>query len=125
MLAKVHAVDFFFVPDNQQNMHERLCNWSLYVAVKRPHWVSPMWRQGRSGGRQWHVPELKPTVDTLDGHKIEKAVGALPEAHRQALRWSYCYKTNPRIPRRELGVTDEGLIRLIADGRRMLINRAV
>jgi hypothetical protein len=125
MLAKVHAVDFFYIPDNQQDMHERLENWARYVAVKRPHWTSPMWRQGKSNGRQWHVPDLAPVVDTLDGHALEKAVGALPDAHRDSLRWFYCYRTNPSKPRRELGVTDEGLILLICDGRRMLINRSV
>ncbi len=125
MLAKVHAVDFFRIPGDQQAIHERLENWGRYVAVKRQYWVSPMWRQGRSGGRQWHVPELAQVVDTLDGHKIEKGVGMLPEPHREALRWSYVYKTHPSRPRRALGVTEGGLMRLISDGRRMLINRGV
>src|SRR5688572_19840232 len=109
-------IDFFLVPETQMAIHLRLENWARYVAVRFPHWVSPMWRQGKSNGRQWHVPEPRPEVNTLDGHAIEKAVAALPWAHRDALRWAYVHRTNPSKPRRALGVTDNGLMELVRSG---------
>lgn len=125
MLAKVHAVDFFYVQDSHQKIHERLENWARYICDRRPSWMAPMWKQGRSNGRQWHTPVIQVPVNTLDGHVMEKAVAALPIQHREAIRWQYVWQTNPSRPRKQLGVTDEGLIMLVTDGRRMLINRGV
>ena len=120
---KRENIDFFLIQESHQPIHARLENWQRYVQVRKPHWTSPMWRQGKSNGRQWHTPEVKPEVDTLDGHAIEKAVSSLPWAHRDALRWYYVHRTNPSRPRRALGVTDGGLMELVRAGRQMLINR--
>jgi hypothetical protein len=115
--------DFFLIAESQQAIHMRLENWARYVAVRHPNWISPMWKQGKSNGRQWHAPEVKAEVDTLDGHALEKAVSGLPWAHRDSLRWFYVHKTNPHWPRKALGVTDGGLQDLVKAGRQMLINR--
>ena len=117
-------IDFHLVPHEQLAMHDRLLNWARYVRVKRPMWQAPIWRLGKSGTRQWHSPEPREETDTLDGHALEKAVGALPDKHRDALRWHYVWRTTPAHARRVLGVTSDGLQRLVLDGRLMLINRA-
>ena len=118
-------IDFFLVESHQLPIHDRLLNWARYVEVRHPSWQSPMWRQGKSNSRQWHSPIVNDTVDQLDGLKIERAVGLLPIPHREALRWNYVWRTGPAKPRRALGVTNEGLMKLVRDARQMLINRSV
>jgi DNA-directed RNA polymerase specialized sigma24 family protein len=118
-------VDFFLVPDNQLEMHARLLNWARYVT---PGWSAsqhPMWRQGKSNSRQWHSPVVREDVDQLDGFKIERAVGLLPIPHREAIRWHYVHRSGPMKIRRQLGVTAEGLMKLVNDARAMLRNRGV
>jgi hypothetical protein len=117
--------DFQYVPPEQKAMDERLDNWSRYVAVKLPSWVSPIWKLGKSNGRQWHEPEYRPACDTLDGHEIEKAVRDLPTVHMKAIRWFYVYRYSEQKFRREAGLTRDGLVQVVNDARRMLINRRV
>lgn len=117
--------DFFHVEPNQLGIHDRLCNWAKYVASGRRAWQAPIWKLGRSNGRQWHEPVPRIPVDSQDGHKLEKAVCALPGPHREALRWAYIFRGPPHMARRELGVTDHGLYRLVSDARLMLVNRRV
>lgn len=115
-------IDFFTVEPHQLAMHERLCNWARYVAVRYTPQQHPMWRQSISNSRQWHVPEPREEVDGLDAMRVEKVVGKLPVPHREALRWCYVWRTGPGKARRNLGVTNEGLKLLVRDGRQMLIN---
>ncbi len=124
---KREPIDFFIIEPSQLDMHRRLENWSRYVSGGRGSWTqAPIWKLGKSNGRQWHQPEFRPSVDTLDGHKLEKAVAALPEPHRDAIRWAYVFTyINPGKMRRHLGVTDSGLAKLVKDARSMLVNRRV
>jgi DNA-directed RNA polymerase specialized sigma24 family protein len=117
-------IDFHYVEPEQLGIHGRLLNWARYVRVQAPHWQAPIWRLGKSNSRQWHSPEAREDTDILDGHAMEKAVAALPEAHRDAIRWCYVWRTTPAQARRRLGVTSQGLQRLVCDGRTMLTNRA-
>lgn len=117
-------IDFFVVEPHQADIHERLCNWARWVSVRPVPGQHPMWRQSRSNSRQWHQPEPRHEVNTLDAALIEKAVGALPVAHREAIRWQYVWRNGPAKVRRKLGVTDAGLQKLVRDGRQMLMNRA-
>lgn len=119
------SIDFHRLECGEDTMHTRLVNWALYVQVRGVRWQSPIWRLGKSNGRQWHEPRLKAIADALDGHKIEKAVAQLPAPHRDALRWFYVYRTHPTKARKALGVTEEGLSQLVRDGRTMLRNRGV
>jgi hypothetical protein len=116
-------IDFHAVPDSQLAMHDRLLNWARWVRVSAPFWQAPIWRLGKSNSRQWHNPELREETDILDGQAMEKAVFALPDKHRDAVRWHYVHRTSPTQARKHLGVTNEGLQRLVIDGRSMLINR--
>ena len=120
-------IDFFVVEPHQIAMHERLENWARTVEVWRMRGgkMSPMWANARSNSRQWHEPALQPPTNTLDGHDMEKAVAALPIPHRDALRWQYVWKGGPLHMARKLGVTKDGLFKLVRDGRQMLINRKV
>lgn len=122
---KRESVDFFIIADRHLAIHDRLTNWARYVSVRGVRWQGPIWRMGKSNGRQWHQPELTVPVNLLDGHKLEKAVGSLPGPHRDAIRWAYVFRTNPSRMRQHLGVTDSALYQLVTGGRNMLINRAV
>lgn len=120
-------VDFFLIDAPHLAIHDRLCNWARCVSVPRggARWQSPIWKLGKSNGRQWHEPEMREPLDTLDGHVLEKAVAALPPPHRDALRWSYVVKDSPNKARRRMGVTERELAQLVAHGRMMLVNRGV
>lgn len=125
MLMRVQSPDFHYVAPEHKAIDDRLTNWADYVRVKFPSWVSPIWKLGRSGGRQWHQPEFRRACDTLDGHAMEKAVSGLPHLHRDVLRWAYVHRTGEIQFRRRHGLTREGLAQLLHDGRCMLINRRV
>lgn len=119
-------IDFFIVEHHQLAIHLRLENWARTVETWRASGKQhPMWAKSSSNSRQWHAPELTDPTDTLDGHKMEKAVGALPLPNRDALRWNYVRRDGPLHAARALGVTKDGLLMLVRDGRQMLINRAV
>lgn len=115
-------IDYHYVEPHQLAIHERLLNWANWVRVRRGAYVHPMWRQGRSNSRQWHTPEPRVEVDLIDAQAVEKAVGHLPRGHADSLRWHYVWCTSPAQARRNLGVSNEGLQRLVRDGRQMLIN---
>lgn len=123
MLMPVKSPDFHYVDPKHQAIDARLENWASYVRVKFPSWVSPIWKMGKSNGRQWHVPEYRPACDTLDGHKIEKAVSALPPLHRDVIRWAYVHRYSEQRMRKERGLTKEGLYQVLQDARYMLMNR--
>ncbi len=121
----LRAIDFFFVSPEHQQIHDRLENWARYVAVKRPGWTaSPMFRQYRSQAWQWHMPEIRIEVNSLDGHDMEKAVCALPEPWRGVIRWAYVWKYGELHARRNFGMTQIGLYDALNRGRTMLKNTA-
>lgn len=122
MLMKARF-DCFYVDPKHDEVDRRLCNWADWVAVRHPSWVSPMFRMARSNARQWHTPELKRACNTLEAAQTEKAVYALPKAHRDVLRWCYVYRYGEYKFRKEAGLTSEGLLRLLHDARTMLANR--
>ena len=126
MLMRVQetTVDYNYVPERHQVIHERLENWRRWVIV-RPHgWqTAPMFRMYQSKARQWEAPVIQNPVDTLDAVLMEKAVSALPEKHRAAIRWSYVHAGNPVAMARALAVSKQGLADLVDAGRTMLQNR--
>ena len=117
-------VDYNYVQDRHQAIHDRLENWRRWVTVRPNGWqVAPMFRMYQSKARQWHAPVIQTPVDTLDAVLVEKAVAALPEKHRAAVRWSYVHCGNPVAMARALAVSKQGLADLVGDGRTMLQNR--
>ena len=117
-------VDFCYVPQHQEAMHARLGNWGRWVCV-RPHgWFThPMFRHFRAS-KQWEAsPYIGTPVNTLDAAVLEKAVYALPEKHREAIRWWYVCRRDPVGMARILGVSKQGLADLVNAGRTMLKNR--
>jgi hypothetical protein len=123
-LKRDDGIDFFYVEADQLAIHDRLENWARYVDAKGVRWEqAPIWKLGKSASRQWDVPELRPPVNTLDGHAIEKAVSALPIKHREAMRWYYVWKGGARHACINLAVTRQGLVDLVKAARHMLINR--
>ena len=122
---KCDAIDFHVIPEKQQAIHARLENWERWVRV-RPHgWFThPMFRMYQSKARQWEAsPRIGTPVDTIDAALMEKAVYALPEKHREAVRWWYVYRRNPAAMARSLGVSKQGLADLVEAGRTMLQNK--
>ncbi len=121
---KRDVIDFHVIPESQQAIHARLVNWERWVRV-RPHgWSThPMFRNFRAS-KQWEAsPHISTPVDTLDAALMEKAVYALPEKHREAVRWWYVYRRDPVAMARNLGVSKQGLADLVEAGRTMLKNR--
>ena len=118
------SVDYSHVPERHAAIHARLENWARWVRV-RPHgWCThPMFKNFRAS-KQWEAsPHISTTVDTIDAALIEKAVYALPEKHRAAIRWSYVHAGNPVAMARSLAVSKQGLADLVDAGRTMLQNR--
>ena len=118
------TVDYNHIHPHHEAIHARLVNWRRWVTV-RPHgWATaPMFRMYQSKSRQWHAPDIQEPIDTLDAVLLEKAVYALPEKHREAVRWWYVYRRDPVAMARNLGVSKQGLADLVDSGRTMLQNR--
>ena len=126
MLMRVQdtIVDYNHVQDRHKAIHARLENWRRWVIVRPSGWqVAPMFRMYQSKARQWHAPVIQTPVDTLDAVLMENAVAALPEKHREAVRWWYVYRRDPVAMARNLGVSKQGLADLVDAGRTMLQNR--
>lgn len=117
-------VDFFLVEDRHLAIHARLEAWARWVRV-RPHgWqTAPMFRQYRSHAWQWHERVPRTPVNVLEAVEMEKAVSALPEKHRDAIRWQYVWQSSPGVAARALGVSKGGLADLVNAARTMLVNR--
>ena len=118
-------VDYNRVQDRHQAIHARLENWRRWVIV-RPHgWqVAPMFRMYQSKSRQWEAsPHIGTPVDAIDAALMEQAVYALPEKHREAVRWWYVYRRDPAAMARNLGVSKQGLADLVEAGRTLLQNK--
>jgi hypothetical protein len=74
----------------------------------------------------WIDAQPRIPIDTLDGSRMETAVGKLPEKHMGAVRWSYVYSgwgVSVFKACRVLAVNQAGLDQLVNDGRTMLRNR--
>ena len=125
MLMRIQeTVDYNHIKPEHEAIHAMLVNWERWVRV-RPHgrFTHPMWRNSRTS-RQWEVsPYIGVPVNTLDAVLVEKAVYALPEKHREAVRWWYVYRRDPVAMARNLGVSKQGLADLVEAGRTMLKNR--
>lgn len=119
-------IDFFEVLPQHIAIHEKLEQWAQWVRV-RPHgWATaPMFRQYRSKAWQWETPVIKAQLNTLEAQAMEKAVSALPEKHRDAVRWAYVFAGSPVAMARRLAVSKAGLMELVNAGRSMLVNRGV
>ncbi len=121
---KTKPVDYFTVPANQGEMHDRLERWARWVIVRRHGWQThPMFRQYRSHAWQWHTPEVVMPVNLVEALATEKAVASLPEKHRDSIRWCYVSRSNPTGCAQKLGVSKDGLLELIDAGRAMLKNK--
>jgi DNA-directed RNA polymerase specialized sigma24 family protein len=115
-------IDFFHVRPAHMDIHNRLLNWAMWCkGGGRRSQVLSMFREYRHG---YEEPHPGSSVDTLDGHAVEKLVVALPEKHRTVLQWYY---VRPYIPvtrvRKALGLTTSALLEMVHDARAMLRNR--
>ena len=121
---KLFRVDFSAIPSNQKEINERLEEWAKWVRVKPQAWAThPMFRQYRSKAWQWEMPVVQIPVNIIHALEVEKAVSALPEKHRDAIRWAYVFAYIPdNVIRRSLGLTREDLAKVIINGRSMLNN---
>lgn len=120
------AIDFHSIRPGHEPIHERLLNWARYVCSSgQGNACQPMFRMFRST-YLWGNYDAGIPVDTLDGSRLEKAVGMLPEHHAAAVRWHYVYSTrgvSVYKACRVLAVRQDTLAQLVHDGRSMLRNR--
>lgn len=119
------AIDIFHVEQGHQAIHARLLNWAAWARVRPNYAQCPMFRAlgVKSNSWQWHAPEIRDTIDTLDAMRLEKAVAALPDKLRTATRWWYVFQSPPvRRMCQHLGCTTDGLLKMCADSRTMLEN---
>lgn len=117
------AADFFALDPKHWRMDQRLDNWSRWLQPRLRSQVQPMFRGFRSSEVFAHH-EISVPIDSLDAAAMEKQVYALPEQHRDSIRWAYVYRIKPWKFCRHMGITQDRLCGLIHDGRQMLINRA-
>lgn len=124
MLMKTKGyVDYQRIAPEHAAIHERLQNWRRWVSGKGASWTAhPMWRHLKEKEER-ERGSITLAVDAIDGHQVEKAVYALPEKHRFAIRWWYVFSGNPSAAARHAAVTKERLAELVKEGRTMLCNR--
>lgn len=106
-------------------IHERLLNWARWSrASGSSSGCQPMFKHYRA----YAFPESSGggiPVDTVDAVSIQKLFARLPEKHRWAVQWSYCFPfISPFKVCRVLAVSRSGLVELVHDGRTMLKNQA-
>lgn len=123
---KREPIDLFHVERRHSAIHARLLNWASWARVRPSYAQCPMFKAlgVKSNSWQWHMPQIRDTVDIIDAMKVEKAVIALPEKHRIATQWWYVFQSpTVRVMCQRLGVTQDSMLKLCADSRTMLDNR--
>lgn len=122
---KRESIDIFYVDSRHEEIHQRLMNWAHCVYVG-PRWeMSPMFKAMgyKSNSRQWEEPRGRVEVDVHDGWFVERHMRYLPERHRFVLQWWYVISWPAAWKvRQQLGVTDDGLLRLCNSARDMIDN---
>ena len=118
-------VDFHHLPTRHDQINLRLEEWARWVRVSGIGWMTqPMFRMALSNSRQWHQPKLREPINTLNAHEIERAVCALPHAHRLAIRWYYVFShIHPGATARKVGTSIATLRTMIDEARDMLMKR--
>jgi hypothetical protein len=103
----------------------RLEQWARWSRVGPPRGaVTPMFRQYRSTHQYDDEPYIAQPVNTQECIACQFAVSTLPARIRTAINWHYARPWIPvSVVRRELGVTREGLLTFLDNGRDMVTNR--
>lgn len=122
-MAARDNVELSEVPANQEATHEALLNWARWCGSGRGGSdTHPMFR----GYTPYLYPEAGgtgSTVDTLGALAVQRAFVQLPEKHRLALRWWYCYPwLHIGKVQRSIGATKAALAALVNDARQMVAN---
>lgn len=118
-------LDLSYVAPQHEAVHAELTNWAAWCATGRRALIScaPMFRHYRTPAG---YRELRPTsaIDSLAAIATQQRFTSLPEKHRWAIGWAYCYPwVSVGKVQRELGATKAALAELIRDGRTMLDKR--
>lgn len=118
-------IDLHHIPERHQAIDERLHEWAAWVKDRPNAWkTQPMFRMFRSLARQWHAPEPKREINTLQAHEVERAVCLLPDPYRAVIRWAYVFAYIPdNAVRRQHGLTRAALAETLDKGRDMVKNR--
>jgi hypothetical protein len=115
------TVDIHHIPSYQQLIHERLENWSRWGTTSYASRIQPMFKQAKSNWRQWHEPDIKPLVDSIDAIKVEKLVNSLQQTERAVIIWYYLDKSPARRMERRFQVTKERLCEIVINARNHLL----
>ena len=124
MTLKRDQIDFHEVRPEHLAIHQRLLNWAKWCSSGiRNVSVHPMFKHYRHG---YEEASAGSSIDTIDGHRMEKIVTALPEKHRTVLQWAY---VRPYIPplavRKALGLSHNDLYAMLTDARTQVKNRVI
>ena len=105
-------------------IHDRLLNWARWCkGGNGGSAMQPMFRGFRAGYEE--PPVVSIPIDTLDGHRVEKLVIALPDKHRTVLQWAYVHTYIPvRKVCQAVAVPYRDLPEMLHDARAMVRNRA-
>lgn len=114
-------VDYAHVPTHQGDIHERLINWARWCRPNHTNAVLPMFRHYRP--YLYPERECSTPIDSKDAVEVQKCMAHIPEKQRYAIGWCYVIRSNPARAARDLGVSTQGLMDLINQGRDMVKNR--
>lgn len=114
------TVDYFYIPEDQGQIHERLENWADWLRPRLPLQTSHMFLMCKSGARQWHQPQIRKQCDLIDAHKVEVLIRNLPAKNREALRWYYVKRYSEKRARIKLGLNQQQLHDLVIQSRYMV-----
>lgn len=116
-------IDYNHVPERQSAIHDRLVNWARWCSGGGGGAsVLPMFRGYRDNYFELPGAAQSP-INAPEAVEVQKTMAHLPEKHRTAVQWCYVYRNNPVRMCQRLGVSRQGLLDLVDEGRDMVKNR--
>ena len=125
LMRTAEYVDFSTVEDRHRSIDARLENWARWSRNPVAAGGCPMFRLYRSSEVHRVESSASQPVDGIDAARMQKGMQGLPVNHRLALSWAYIKRNNPGQAARSLGLSLQGLLDIVRDGRQMLVNSRV
>ena len=117
-------IDFNHIHPDHHAIHDRLENmgpWSRKKVKQGGITMSPIWKLGKSNGRQWHTPEYTKSPDAKDAMIVQAGIKELPLTHRLAIGWYYCTRDlEPKRQAVKLRISESELCDVIHSARQRL-----
>ena len=120
----VSMIDFDHIKPEHHAIHDRLENmgqWARKKVKQGGITMSPVWKLGKSNGRQWHAPEFTKAPDAKDAMIVQIAIRELPLNGRLAIGWYYCVQdVEPKRQARKMRITESDLCETMHSARQRL-----